>query len=187
VRDTAIIYFLLDTGVRASELCQLRLVDYEAQEGTWRVRGAKTGHPRAGRLSPPARRAVGRWLANYRGRYGEEPDTVFVGLANGQVTRLTPNGLTQLLRRLGRAAGITDRRVSAHTFRHTFALWYLLDGGDPATLQMLLGHAGLWMTMRYLHVSEEQLAMVQQKHSPAARVDAAAVARYRRQAGKEKR
>ncbi len=183
VRDTALIWVLLDTGMRASELCRLSLPDYDDATGRLRIQGAKRSGIREAPLSPPARAALRRWLHTYRPGVGTELDTLFVGLRPGAASRLTVTGLTAILRALGAKAGITDRRVSAHTFRHTFAVFYLLQGGDPISLQLRLGHRSSDMTRRYAHLQSEHLAALHLEYSPAGRIAAGAVDRYRRQAG----
>ncbi len=78
------------------------------------------------------------------------------------ITRLrrpfTRQGLYKLFDRLGERAGISGVRCSPHTMRHTTAQEWLNAGGDLATLQILLGHARLETTMRYLIVGYQQVA-----------------------------
>ena len=105
---------------------------------------------------------------------------MFIGLGPSGPAPLTPSGLTHMIRDLGKAAGITNVRCSTHTLRHTFAVFYLVNGGDPASLQLLLGHTTLKMTMSYLHLNGTQLATLQNQFSPATRIDTAAITRYRR-------
>ena len=81
-------------------------------------------------------------------------------------TRLQPNGLKQLLRRLGRATGIP--KVHAHRFRHTFATWAIAHEAREIDIQHLLGHAGPEMLRRYTATYRaEQAAQHHARYSPA--------------------
>jgi integrase/recombinase XerC/integrase/recombinase XerD len=80
---------------------------------------------------------------------------------------LTRSGLFQLVRRIGKAAGIRGARCSPHTFRHTFAVDFLIGGGDAFSLQKLLGHSSQTMTQRYVQLARAQVAQQHRKFSPA--------------------
>lgn len=145
VRDQAILRTLLSTGIRASELCSLTL-DHTVltpNDPHLRVMG-KGRKERQVPLGNDARQALYRYLTHWR--RGRDP-YVFHNRANG---RLTPDGLDQMLYRLRDWSGITGVRCSAHTFRHTFALEYLRQGGDIYRLSHLLGHASVAVTEVYL-------------------------------------
>lgn len=139
-RDLAILWTLLDTGLRASELVGLDLADLDRQEWQLKVRQGKGGKFRTARLGNAARRYVGDFLILWR---GDEDGPLFAGRKG----RLTPHGLLQVLYRLGRAAQVAN--AHPHRLRHTFAVEFLRAGGDVFRLQMLLGHSSLEMTRRY--------------------------------------
>jgi len=79
---------------------------------------------------------------------------------------LTRSGVQQMLRRLGRAVGLTGARCSPHTFRHTFAKNYLLNGGDIFSLQKILGHSSLASVRVYLNLLNGDVKAQHQKFSP---------------------
>ncbi len=161
VRDKAILLTLLDTGLRASELCALTVGDVDLTSGEVRVRRGKGGRGRLVYLGAAARRAVWRSLLE-RGRpTGEVP--LFVG-RDGR-SPLTPDALLRLLKRLGERAGVAD--VHPHRLRHTFATEFLRNGGDVLTLQRLLGHRSLAMVQRYAEVVAADLQRAHAKASPA--------------------
>ncbi len=170
-RDAAVILLLLDTGLRVSEACRLQLADYAPIAGTGTVQGSKSGGERRYVLGPPARRAVSGWLA-WRATYGTPPDTLFIALSGRAPAPLTENGLHQLLARLGRQAGITGVRCSPHTLRHTFACWYLRNGGDRESLRQLMGHTTVQMAERYLQGIGEHLEEFHRRFAPTARINA---------------
>ena len=164
-RDQAIVLTLLDTGLRASELCALVVGDVDLKTGKVNVRhgvggGAKGGKGRTTYLGKVARKAVWRYLAGRED--GEDPDApLFVSHADRPFNR---NSLRILIRRLGERGGVV--RVHPHKFRHTFAITYLRSGGDIFTLQSLLGHGSLDMVRHYAQIAEVDVANAHRKASP---------------------
>jgi site-specific recombinase XerD len=144
-RDQAILWMLLSTGLRASELCGLRRGDVAYDEGYVRVIGKGNKEREVGPFPPALPKALRRYL-----RVAPANDLLFVTRYHHPFTR---SGLDQLLYRLERWAGerhFDGVRVSAHTFRHTYATNYLRCGGDIKTLSVLLGHTSVSTTERYL-------------------------------------
>jgi integrase/recombinase XerD len=146
-RNKAILDVLVDTGIRASELCGLLLenVHITAKEGYLKVQG-KGRKEREVPLGTKARTSLNEYIKHYRPMLPDEPHA-FLGHRNEP---MTVNGLDQMLRRLGRHAKVTGVRVSAHTFRHTMAINFLLQGGDLYVLSRLLGHESVQVTEIYL-------------------------------------
>ncbi len=147
VRDRAIVMTLLDTGVRCSELVRLDLADLDLAACRLRVLHAKGNKQR---VVPFASRC-GESLVDYLAVRGLEPGPLFVAaVGSGRLrpgVRLEPNGLKQLLRRLGRATGIP--KVHPHRFRHTFATWAIEADARELDVQYLLGHSSPDMVRRY--------------------------------------
>ena len=145
-RDRAILLTLLDTGIRCAEAVQLDLADCALTERRLLVRQGKGGKDR---IVPFADRCADA-LAVYLADRGTAPGPLFVAARYARLhagVRLRPNGLKQLLRRLGRAAGIP--RVHAHRFRHTFATWAIAHDARELDVQHLLGHSSPEMVRRY--------------------------------------
>ena len=67
---------------------------------------------------------------------------------------------------LKQRAGITGKRVSPHILRHTFAVRYLQVGGDPFSLQELLGHEDLATVKLYMHLNDQMIQDQKRKYSP---------------------
>ena len=164
-RDRAIILALLDTGLRASELCSLRVGAVDLRTGKVTVKhgalgGAKGGKSRTVYLGKTARKAVWRYLADRED--GDDPDApLFLGKLNRLMNK---DSLRLLLNSLGAKAGL--QKCYPHRFRHTFAITYLRSGGDVFTLQMLLGHSTLDMVRRYALIAEIDMERVHRKASP---------------------
>ena len=142
-RDKTLIMLLLDTGIRASEVCELTLAEHACG---WanpyiKVFGKGRKERRVG-LGVRARQRLHRWIYRYRRRTGL-PDR----LCGPRPAAAGQEGLEALLRRLKEETGITGVRCSAHDFRHTFAFTFLANGGDVMRLSRLLGHTSLAVTL----------------------------------------
>jgi integrase/recombinase XerD len=143
IRDKAILAILLDTGIRAAELCGLVLeqVHLTPREGYIRVIGKGDKEREIG-LGKRSRQYLHVWIKRYRKAPVDEPH-VFLGHKG---LPMSVNGLDQLMRRLARRAKITGVRCSPHTFRHTFSVNFLRQGGDLYVLSRLLGHESVQIT-----------------------------------------
>jgi site-specific recombinase XerD len=148
-----LLLMLYGTGLRRSELLQLKVSDIDSQRMVVRVERGKGGHGREVPLSPTlltALREYYRWM---------RPQTyLFPGTQDGWRTDrpLTSKVVWEAVRFAARAAGI-NRRVSPHTLRHSYATHLLEAGADLRTIQVLLGHADLTHTTVYLHLSPRHL------------------------------
>lgn len=111
-----------------------------------------------------ARRAFVRYLATRNGV--GQGDSLFISRRLGP---LSPRGMQQAIRKLGIGAGVATCS-SPHTFRHTFARGYLVNGGDVFSLQQILGHTTLDMVRRYVTLSEADLVARHRAASPADRL-----------------
>lgn len=147
LRDQAIILVLLDTGLRASELCRLTIGDLHLSSGRISVTGKGSKH-RYVRLATVCRRAVWQYLAERED--GNDPDRPLFVTNNNR--RLKRHWLRKRLANIGEEAGVED--VYPHRFRYTFAIQYLRNGGDIFTLQMLLGHSSLKMVRYYAKLAD---------------------------------
>ena len=130
LRDRAIVLCLLDTGLRCSELVQLSLVDLDLEARRLRVRYAKGNKQRVVPFAARCRAALERYLE----QRGTTPGPLFVAAnhlgALKPATALRPNGLKQMLRRLGRRTGMA--KVHAHRFRQRDApIGEACLGGTP--------------------------------------------------------
>jgi integrase/recombinase XerD len=127
-RDRAIILMLLDTGLRASELCALKVGDVDIKTGRGEVKhgargGAKGGKGRTVFLGKAARRFVWRYLAERED--GEDPETFL--FSNRLDRPMNPDSLRQLLKYLADKADV--KNCYPHRFRHTFASPICVRGG----------------------------------------------------------
>jgi site-specific recombinase XerD len=158
LRDQVIILFLLDTGVRASELCKLRVSDI-GKDGVY-VRG-KGSKDRIVPMSDTVRAALQEYLGAKKRKAG---DRVFQTI---QGNPMTPSSLRGVIKRMARRAGVP--KAHPHRFRHTFAINFLRNGGDVFSLQRILGHETLDMVKRYLAIAKSDISLAHAKVSPVTR------------------
>lgn len=161
LRDQAILQMLFSTGLRVSELANLKReqVSLERDELTVRGKGDKL---RIVFVSNGARAAVRDYLdarqdacpflfiRHDRGRGRKNPE---------DVGALTPRSIERLVHLYATTAGIT-KRISPHTLRHSFATDLLMNGADIRSVQSLLGHSSITTTQIYTHITNQQLKEV---------------------------
>jgi len=141
VRNKAIVSVFIDTGLRLTELADMRTTDLDPQLQQIRVLG-KGAKFRVVPLSGEARRALKLYLTQFRQGGG---DAVW---QTDEGQPLSPYSIGIMIERLKKRAGVHSGG-GAHRFRHYFATRYLENGGDMNDLRMLLGHATLSMVLRY--------------------------------------
>jgi integrase/recombinase XerC len=159
LRDRALLELLYATGLRVAECCGLDLDDVDRRQGSVRVMG-KGGKERVVPAGDVALQALEAWLTVR----GEGRGPLFI---NPRGRRLSTRGVHRIVKSRARAAGI-ERRVTPHTFRHSFATHMLGEGADLRLIQELLGHSRLSTTQRYTHVSAEHLMKVYDRAHPRA-------------------
>ena len=161
LRDYTIMLLLLDTGIRLSELVGIKLVDIKLTENEVVITHGKGGKQRRVFLSPRTKETLRKYL---RVR-GEIPGNhfLFIGVED---LPIKGRNVQERLYIYGEKAKLQGVRVSPHTFRHTFAKMYILRGGDPFSLQMLLGHSTLDMVRNYVNLWGSDLQKMHRQYSP---------------------
>lgn len=157
-RDLAILLFLADTGCRVGGLVALRLADLDLERGRVLVteKGRKS---RFVFLSKNTLSALSGWLQVRQSAL----EFVFVGRRGD---RLTIWGVREILERLAKRAGVKGH-FNPHSFRHRFGKRFLMDGGDLASLQRLLGHSDVSVTSNFYAVFlVDELQKKHDEHSP---------------------
>lgn len=162
-RDEAIILMLLDSGLRASEMCNLTIGDVDMNTGEVAVEKGKGDKDRTVLIGKGTRKTLWRYLVERDDR-DDETAPLFLSEKN---TPLNRDSLRLIVKRLGKRAGV--KNVHPHRFRHTFAINYLRGGGDIFTLQVLLGHSSLEMVRRYLRIAKIDLKEGHMRSSPVDR------------------
>jgi len=159
LRDKAIFMFLLDTGLRAFELCAMDIEDLDLTIGQVIIRKGKGGKPRMVWFGKKTRKAIRSYLR-------ERSDKCQAVWITNNETRLTYWGLNQMLKRRSVEAGID--KPGLHDFRRAFALNCLRGGMDVYSLQKLMGHTDLQVLRRYLAQTDND---VREAHAKAGPVD----------------
>ncbi len=161
-RDRAIVLVLLDTGVRAQELCDIRIGHLNLSANSIKVRG-KGDKERVVYFGKRTSKALWKYLLPRLDKPNPE-DYVFLVGSLDDPRPMRRHILGQLLDRIGERAGVPD--VHPHRFRHSFAITYLRNGGDVFTLQNLLGHSDLATVQVYARIAQTDCARVHQTASP---------------------
>lgn len=166
-RDYTIILTLLSKGIRLGELCNVSWKDVDLIKGTIIVFGKKRTQ-----ASIPITHKLVQELAEYKVScekyFPELSDHVFVNRENAP---LTENAVKNVFKRLKAIMNFKDVRLSAHTFRHTFAHRFLMNGGDVFTLQKMLRHGSIKMTEKYLAIWGTVLREQNDKYNPLNSLD----------------
>lgn len=147
IRDRAILEILYGCGLRIGEALGLDVANVRVGEGFIKVMG-KGSRERLVPVGPKAVEALQKYLAARRDRFGEVSGELFLSRCG---TRLKKGGFGQRLKRYAARAGIT-KRVHPHILRHCFSVHLLAGGANVRALQLLLGHASLATTQKYLNL-----------------------------------
>ena len=160
LRDSAMLELLYSCGLRVSELVSLKIQDLFFGEGYIRVIG-KGDKQRLVPISATARERVHRYLDKRpETRSGE--DALFL---NHRGSRLTRVMVFTILKQAARNAGI-EKRISPHTFRHSFATHLLEGGASIRQVQEMLGHESILTTEIYTHLDSSHLRRTVEEHLP---------------------
>lgn len=162
-RDGAMLEVLYSCGLRASELTALRMSDLFFGEGYIRVIG-KGDKQRLVPVSTTARDRIQCWLDDRRtmDATGRDNEIVFLNNRGGQLTRVM---VFTIIKEAVRRAGI-DKRISPHTFRHSFATHLLEGGASIRQVQEMLGHESILTTEIYTHLDNDHLRRTVEEHLP---------------------
>ncbi|MBZ9630143.1 site-specific tyrosine recombinase XerD [Salegentibacter sp. LM13S] len=163
-RNSAILETLYGCGLRVSELTELKISDLFFKEGFIKV----TGKGNKQRFVP-----VSDYTQKFINIYKDEvrihqkinkdaSDTLFLNRRGNQLTRAM---IFTIVKRLAEKAGI-QKKISPHTFRHSFATHLLENGADLRAIQQMLGHESITTTEVYMHVDRKHLREVMEQFHP---------------------
>ena len=169
LRDVAFMALLADTGLRLMEALCIRVADLDTRQRAISVLG-KGGKPRTVFYGATAASFLREYLKR---RSAENADAfLFVNSLNEPLWKCS---MSKRVHDYGDEAGINGKRVSPHTLRHTFAVSWLMGGGDAFSLQRLLGHSTAVMTARYVNFTSGDLGKLHRSVSPLDRLSAQSV------------
>lgn len=158
-REKAVLLFLLDTGCRASEFCSLNVSHLDGDTVT--IRDGKPRRDRLCYLSERTQRALRMYIHSYSVQRGH------LWRSENGGARLKPNGLAQLLGRLGERA---DVHVTPHKLRRTFVTTLLKAGVNVFTLMKLSGHRDIDSLKPYVRLADNDARDAHMNNSPVDRM-----------------
>ena len=163
LRDRTMLELMYASGLRVSELVDLKSVHLGLNEGVLRVQG-KGARERLVPFGEEAHAWLRSYLAQARSAILKRraSQALFVTVRGGAMTRQM---FWRLVKRYAAAAGVAVP-LSPHTLRHAFATHLLNHGADLRAVQMLLGHADIGTTTIYTHVARERLRLLHAQHHP---------------------
>jgi len=167
VKYYVILLILLDTGLRISELAAIKMEDLDLQRGSIVVLG-KGRRLRPVFIESDTKRELLRYISAARPLLCQDESPYLFPRADGGM--ITASGVQQFLRRLASKAEIDAVRSSPHVFRHSFATHAVANGANVFVLRDLMGHRSLQTTMKYVHLTPEDLQKQHSEFSPVAKL-----------------
>ena len=163
VRNHTIILLLVDTGLRVSELVNIKLEALDLQHNLVQVFG-KGQKVRSVPISNVTRKRVVRYISHARSQICPEDSAYLFPTADG--TLISANCVQQFLHRLALKAGLGGIKCSPHVLRHTFATLSVANGANVFVLKEIMGHSSLVTTMKYTHLQPHDLCIHHAGFSP---------------------
>jgi integrase/recombinase XerD len=162
-RDRTMLEVLYATGVRVSELINLRLNQINLNQGVLRIVG-KGDRERLIPLGDEAQDWIREFLEGPRAEILLERQTEYL-FPTRRGDRMTRQAFWHIIKRYAKKAGIS-KKLSPHTVRHAFATHLLNNGADLRVVQLLLGHSDVSTTQIYTHVARERMKELHSRHHP---------------------
>lgn len=165
MRNYCIMCLFFSTGIRKGELSDLTIADVNITNDLIRIANGKGQKERFAPIGKTLRRALIQYLT-MREEYlnGESCRWLFITPRPNR--KMTNSCMGVLFQKLKKTLKMTGEKVSCHTWRHTFAKNYLLNGGDIFSLQKILGHADIATTKNYLHLNEKEVKLQHARFNP---------------------
>ena len=164
-RDRLIIELLYATGLRVSELVNIKIKDIDMNNKTIKVLG-KGSKERIVLYNNHTKDALSKYLSNGYHELNKKNNNYLILNKNGD--KLSDRYVRNIINKLVRKAGL-NIKISPHTIRHTFATDMLEEGADLVTVKELLGHESLNTTSIYTHITNEQIKKTYNMAHPRAK------------------
>ena len=158
-RNLFLISLMLDCGLRVSEVINLKKDDINIDLKSIKVHGKGSKE----RIVPFSDVSL-YYYKNYL-KFPQVYDFIAVNISG---TQLTTSAIRRLLLNLRDSLHFST--LYPHYLRHSFATWFLINGGDPLSLQTILGHETLYMTEIYVHIANQILISMNNKYSPLSNI-----------------
>lgn len=165
LRDKAVIYMLIDTGLRNGEVCRLKESDIK-QNNVLLIRG-KGNKERYVPFSPQLKKVLMKYERAKKAYFLDRkmvPEYYFVSRYGQQLTRFI---IQDICKKIGRRAGVTETKSFPHNYRHAYSVQMLKNGLDLYSLSRTLGHADITTTSIYTNsIKDEEVQELALKSSP---------------------
>lgn len=187
VRDWAIMVVLIGTGVRIGECLWLKVtdLDFRSEQIHLRKEITKNGHARTVPMAPMVKEALKKYLARREMMGSLEDPHVFVSVRDWQAKKsrkLTRAAVLYRLAQYVKKSGMEwNTRVSPHTFRHTFATQWIVNGGDTESLMKILGHRDQKMLAYYVNLAITDLQDKNDQFNPLNNISKSRVEELRKE------
>ena len=153
-RNKAMLELMYSSGLRVSELINLKLENIDIQNELIRTMG-KGSKERILPIGEYASKYLNMYISNYRQKLLKRSDNGYLFL-NNHGNNMTRQAFFKIIKKIAKEKGI-NKNISPHTLRHSFASHMLKYGADLRTIQELLGHSDISTTQIYTHVTNEEL------------------------------
>ncbi len=157
-RDQVMFEVLYATGMRISELINVKITDVNIEERLIKVFG-KGGKQRYVPFGPKTKECIKIYIDTYRYEFPNNSEYLLVNKQGRQISR---QGCSKIIKKYGKIVGIDN--LSAHMFRHSIATHLLNNGMDLKIVQEILGHSDITTTQIYTHIAKDKLNQEYQKY-----------------------
>lgn len=167
LRARTILEIMYASGLRVSELVELKTQDVNLEVGFIKCRG-KGSKERIIPLGNAANHFIKRYIEEVRPKLLKEKQSAYLFLAQGG-HRLSRQSVWKIIKSIVKKAKI-KKKVSPHTLRHSFATHLLEGGADLRSVQEMLGHANITTTQIYTHINQKRLKKIHSQFHPRAKI-----------------
>lgn len=162
-RNYTIMSLLFSTGLRKSELLNIKIKDVNLDVDAIRIIG-KGSKERTVPIGTAMRRIILRYK-KWREEFLDGNHCEFF-IITREKQQMKISGLNTIFSNLKKDLSLGGEKLSPHTWRHTFAKTFLLNGGDIFSLQKILGHSDISTTKRYIHLNDKELKLQHSRYNP---------------------
>ena len=164
-RNYCIFCTFFSTGMRRGELIELTLADVNITNDFIRIEHGKGQKERFVPIGKTLRRLLLQYLRQ-REEFLNGESCKWLFITSKIERKLTSSTLSDIFQKLKKELNLTGEKISCHTWRHTFAKNYLLNGGEIFSLQKILGHSDIATTKNYLNLNKNEIKMQHAKYNP---------------------
>lgn len=164
-RNYCMFCLFFSTGIRKQEALDLKLTDINITNDLIRIANGKGQKERYIPIGRTVKRTLVQYL-NKREEFLQNESCAWLFVTHKDNRKLTPSAINGIFHRLKVELKLTGEKISSHTWRHTMAKNYLLNGGDVFSLQKILGHSDISTTRGYLNLNEKEVKIQHAKYNP---------------------